>query len=126
MTDIKAPDGTIARFPDSMSDADIQKVMAREYPPTVPTGVSGAVANFGRGARMAVPFADRAIAGVEAGLGQGSYAENLARSQAADQALRASHSIAGNLGQGTGAIAAAAPAALIAPEAGAGIVARTA
>lgn len=29
---IKAPDGTIAQFPDGMADADIEKVMAQHYP----------------------------------------------------------------------------------------------
>jgi hypothetical protein len=34
MPDIQAPDGTIARFPDGMSDADIMAVMRKSYPPT--------------------------------------------------------------------------------------------
>jgi len=97
----------------------------------VPSGITGAIANFGRGARMAIPFADRAIAGMEAiphalGMGGQDYSTNLANSQAADQALQASHSITGNLGQGTGTIAALLPAALIAPEVGAGLAARAA
>jgi hypothetical protein len=32
MTDIQAPDGTIARFPDGMADADIISVMRQHYP----------------------------------------------------------------------------------------------
>lgn len=128
-TTITGPDGAQIDFPDGISETEMNSAMAKAYPGPVPGGVGGAIANFGRGARMAIPFADRAIAGVEAiphalGMGGDDYSTNLANSQAADQALQASHSIAGNLGQGTGAIVAGAPAALIAPGAGAGLLAR--
>lgn len=33
---IKAPDGSIAQFPDGMADADIEKVMAQHYPTAAP------------------------------------------------------------------------------------------
>lgn len=129
-TTITGPDGAQIDFPDGISETEMNNAMAKAYPGPVPEGAMGAIANFGRGARMAIPFADRAIAGVEAiphaiGMGGDDYSTNLANSQAADAALQGSHSIAGNLGQGTGAIIAGAPAALIAPEAGAGLLART-
>lgn len=34
---VKAPDGTIAQFPDGMADADIEKVMAQHYPQQAPS-----------------------------------------------------------------------------------------
>lgn len=34
MTDVKLPDGTIGRFPDSMSDEDILAVLRKQFPPT--------------------------------------------------------------------------------------------
>ena len=43
MTDVQAPDGTIARFPDGMSDADITAVMQKNFPPTAQPGVMAGV-----------------------------------------------------------------------------------
>jgi hypothetical protein len=94
MTDIQAPDGSIARFPDGMSDADITAVMRRSYPapapaqpasatqpdgPSTPEEVSaGPVYNAGpslKGAARALennlPFAPEAVAGLQSILPQG-------------------------------------------------------
>jgi hypothetical protein len=113
MTDVRAPDGSIARFPDDMPDAEIEKVMAQVFPPleqpTAPQTPGGA-SDFVRGLRMgAIPFGDRVVAAEKTILPQSlggapgfDYAGNLAKEQAADEALRASHSVPGNLGQGTG------------------------
>jgi hypothetical protein len=112
--------------------ADPYAAFAGKSPaPEVPQGALGAVANFARGTRMGIPFADRAVSGLEAiphalGLGGDDYSTNLANSQAADAALRNAHSPVANFGQGAGAVASMLPLATIAPEAGAGLAARTA
>lgn len=41
---VQAPDGTIAQFPDGMSDTDIQAVMAREYAPAAAAGMKASPA----------------------------------------------------------------------------------
>lgn len=48
-TDIKAPDGSIARFPASMTDADIVAVMKRHYPPPSNAPASGTAQQGGIG-----------------------------------------------------------------------------
>lgn len=128
MTDIQAPDGSIARFPDGMADADIEKVMQQQFPaPPAPAQDPGTASNFARGMRMALPFGDRIVAAEKTylpnflgGNDQG-YAANLATEQARDQQLQTQHSVAGNLGQGTGAVLSAAPFSVIGAPAVAGL-----
>jgi hypothetical protein len=135
--DIELPDGRTAEFPDNMPMDQINTVLAKQFPapasaPQIPGGITGAIANFGRGARMAIPGGDRLVAAAQAiphafGLGGEGYSENLARSRAADQALESSGSTAGALGQAAGSLVAGAPATVIAPEAlGAGILGKAA
>jgi hypothetical protein len=92
MPDIQAPDGTIARFPDGMSDADIMAVMRRSYPAPASSqpesdytsthsqdeGSAGPVYNAApslKGAARALennlPFAPEAVAGLQSILPQG-------------------------------------------------------
>jgi hypothetical protein len=116
--DIKAPDGSIARFPDGMSDAAITAVMRQHYPP--PSDVSirsadegspgpsrdlgadlnsaaGGAANVLREANKGLTLgaSPRIYAGVEAltGLGgkQGDYSGNLANENAKSAAFQQEH-----------------------------------
>jgi hypothetical protein len=96
MTDIQAPDGTIARFPDGMSDADIAAVMQRHFPPADETQYRSPEESSEEPPRSLsqdlgaftsnLPFADRAAAlGRTFGNDQG-YSQNLADVRQAGQA----------------------------------------
>ena len=53
MIEVRCPDGSIARFPDGMSDAEIEVVLRREFPEPRPTSLEpGEVAKRGNGATV--------------------------------------------------------------------------
>lgn len=146
MTDIQAPDGTIARFPDGMSDDAITAIMRQHYPPPVPAdasfGAKGqplnqqivppgqtvggslvpAVASTLRAINEGIPFSDRIVAGAKSlpivGNDQ-SYAANLAQEQAAREQLNRENPFSTAFARGVGGLltAAALPGASVA-EAG--------
>lgn len=103
MIDIQAPDGTIARFPDGMSDDAITAVMRQHYPPPAPTSASGGVQSpLGRPMPTAADLAAKGV-GVQPGIGAEMGGLNdVVRSAANGMTLGLGDRIAAGAGAATG------------------------
>lgn len=107
MTDVQSPDGSIARFPDDMSNSDIEAVMQKQFPPEQPQD-PGFLANSARALRMGLPFGNQMVAAEKTILPEAlggskgfDYYGNLADVNAADAQLQQQHPHLAALGQGT-------------------------
>lgn len=122
---IKAPDGSIAQFPDGTSDATITAVMAKSYGGPKPQAktartplqyASGVAANINAGLPLAREFAGLTSTVIDAATGRGrfrggeyspgtlraSYDDAMASGRAIQQGFAADHPVVAPLARGVG------------------------